>query len=41
MSAIAANHRVKSYPGAVRALDDLWLTVEPGEMRGDAVHLES
>jgi ABC-2 type transport system ATP-binding protein len=32
--AIAANHLVKTYPGDVRALDDLSLTVAPGEILG-------
>jgi len=31
---ITAEHLVKTYPGDVRALDDLSLTVEPGEILG-------
>jgi ABC-2 type transport system ATP-binding protein len=32
--AVQANHLVKTYPGDVRALDDLSITVNPGEILG-------
>src|SRR5690348_13013825 len=33
-AAVRADHLVKTYPGGVRAVDDLSLTVRPGEILG-------